>query len=159
MKGTLLRVTMAVALAAALLAPSGTASAANEKDVTTMFFLPAGTNLQTETLRLVVTSKSAGKVKLKSCTSKDAKSAMWNFIGVDGRGNALILTGAAPDIKKAGGELTSIRAEGECKEGGTTWLKYSGVLSKEKPTAGGNPATAATPKPKDDGKKKDGKGK
>lgn len=158
MRGTLSIFATAAFASMAIAATS--VAADKEKDEVVTLWLPGNATLTTATSHLVVLGRGTGKLKLpKGCVGNNAAVHTWNMLGVDATGGTIITIGASSDVKQSTKKLTSLRAEGECKDAKSTWRKYSAVAEKAKPVAGGNPATAATPtpKPKDEKKKDDKK--
>lgn len=126
------------------------------------------TNVEIETTdeKLVTIDKLHGKQKMgKACAGKAASFDHWTVLTADATGTraAQVVEIVAAGIPNHGAKVSSIRAEGECKDGSTKWLKYSGVIDKAPMKAVVNPASAspartATPLPKPPApKKEDGK--
>ena len=150
---------IATAIAAAFLV-GGIASAATEKPVT--FWVPKGTSVDFANVKLTLVSKEPGTQKLsKACAKNAATFDRWTVLSAGGPSAGTTFGIIAEKLDGKGVRLTSIRPEGECKEGNVTWEKYSALIQTKKTSATGQPATAATPVPatpkREDNKKEKGK--
>ena len=142
-----------LAVAAGLLA-SGTAFAA-EKPVN--FWVAKGAALETDNVKLVAIGQQAGKTKLSKSCGKEGQFERWTAMTSDrGGGVPQMVSIVSEPLPANGAKLSSLRVEGECTVGQTTWVKYSGVMDKTKPAASTKAKPAATPK-KDEKKKDDKK--
>lgn len=135
---------------------AGSAFAA-DKEVT--FWAPPGVDISTSDDKVTAVEQLPGKVKLgKVCAGTAGKFDHWTVMTTDASGQRApqFFQVAAKDVPAHGAKLASVRSSGECKDGTSTWVKYTAIVEEGKKKAGGNPATAATPAPtpkKDDKKK------
>ena len=132
---------------------SSTALAAQ---TTVTVWLPADVKIDAGTTRIATIAKASGQTKLtKACARApgkfDSYSATILDVGVGSTFVADIVVDKLPG-KGIGIDLSSLRAEGECKDGGKTWHRYTAVV-KEPPVLKPKPAPEA-PK-KTEPKKKD----
>jgi hypothetical protein len=131
--------TLGIAVAMQLAA----ASAWAEKTVT--IWLPSEIEIDPASTRIATVSQGAGTTKLgDKCTKKAGKYDTFGVIILDlGSGATYTVEIATEKLpgKGVGVDLTSLRADGECTEGGRKWRKYNAVVGEA-------PAPTAKPSPR-----------
>lgn len=108
--------------------------AAESKTVTV--WIPGDIRVDAATARIATIAKGHGMAEFsKACAKAPGKFDTYSAMIFDpGMGTTLvaeIATEKLPD-KELGVDLSSLRAKGECSEGGRTWLRFSAVVSEPK---------------------------
>lgn len=134
-------------LAAVMLA--STAAAESRQEVT--FWVSSRIEIDLANTKIAAVSK-VGKIKLgKACAGTAGQFQLWQAMSVDPRGgrDGEIVEIVSNGVPASAEVLASLRVEGTCTEGKTTWTKYSGIVEKGKPKPRAKPTAkpAATAKP------------
>jgi hypothetical protein len=143
-----MRLRLISTFASAVLLLGNSATANPTKPIT--FWVPSGTPLDVTNVKITTIGKLPMKVKLgKSCAGKAGNFQAWDALSIDMRGTQTEQVSVVADGIPANAEtLASLRVEGTCTEGGTTWTKYSGVLEVPKAVKAKS-TPRPTPKPKE----------
>ena len=124
------RLLFAVSLAAAVTVSS--AFGAESKTVTV--WIPDDVQIDAATTRIATIAKGSGQAEFsKACAKPAGKFDTYTVTILDlGLGTVHVAEIAIEKLpgKGVGVDLTSLRAEGECTEGGRKWNRYSAVVSE-----------------------------